>query len=99
MQIIAGGKLIVIDAQLHFPVSHYLVEYFLQAYIKKLNITILHIYLFVPTDWVEYFYHIHLPAITCMVVCLPLSIGDVILLTLLALEGRRDSGPLPDAVC
>ena len=43
------------------------------------------------------FNHIHLPAIAGMVACLPLSeAGDVILLTLLALEGRRDPDSFSD---
>ena len=56
-------------------------------------------YYILSTDWGEYFYYIHLPAIKCMVARLPRSIGDVILLALLALEGRGESGPLPEAVC
>ena len=45
-------------------------------------------------DWYGVVIHIHLPAITWIVARLPLSeAGDVILLTLLALEGRRESGP------
>ena len=98
MQTIAGEILIVIDALLHHPVLHFLVEYLLwhNEYIVLVVIEcILYQIYFLQietgTPWVI---HIHLPAITWIVALLPLSeAGDVILLTLLALEGRRESGP------
>ena len=99
MQTIAGEILIVIDVLLHRPVLRFLVEYLLlhneNIFLVVLKYTSYQIYFIVKNwDWYGVGIHIHLPAITWIVARLPLSeAGDVILLTLLALEGRRESGP------
>ena len=97
MQTIAGEILIVIDVLLHRPVLRFPVECLLlhneNIFLVVLKCISYQIY-FMNWDWYGVGIHIHLPAITWIVARLPLSeAGDVILLTLLALEGRRESGP------
>ena len=95
MQTIAGEILIVIDVLLHRPVLRFLVEYLL-LHNENIFLVVLNIFhkKSINWDWFGVGIHIHLPAITWIVARLPLSeAGDVILLTLLALEGRRESVP------